>query len=93
MKTCPRRADGHGTRRPQLGAQQREDLNQIDGRRAQRETSAQAREFSPGSAIQRTGLRSEFGEDDVEVSCADWHQSGDRKCQVLLSVWLAFARP
>ena len=39
-----------------------------------------------------SGLRSEFGEDDVEVSCADWHQSGDWKCQFFLSVWLAFAR-
>src|SRR5580704_1155764 len=89
LKTCPRKADGHGTRR----AQQREDLDQIDGRRAQRESSAEAREFSPGSAIPASGLRSEFGEDDVEVSCADWHQSADRKGQVLLCQKIAVDIP
>jgi hypothetical protein len=75
------------------GAQQREDLHQIDGRGAQRETSAQAREFSSGSANPAAGLRSEFGEDDVEVSSADWHQSGDRKRQFVLCQKIAVDIP
>jgi hypothetical protein len=52
-------------RRPQLGARSSAKISTRST--AGGETSAQAREFSPGSANPASGLRSEFGEDDGEI--------------------------